>query len=312
MANRALELTRMGRRIPRLEVIEAFIEAAHAPSFRIAADRCALSPAAFSRRIQVFRDFVGREVFEREPGGMRLTEAGQECVATLEPLYRAMTEAARDLGAARRGKVTVSLSHSLAVSWLFPRLERFRARYPDIEVAIQTTRAAEAIRSGVADLGVCASDVDVAGLHAERLLDIDVTPVASPEIAAEFESGRTRLQDYRLFTPIHAPDLWRWWAQAAGAEVGPLPESSTFDMAYALYEAAAAGWGVAMGLSPTVSGHLISGRLAPLGLPSARYPGCYRLVAKPSRMRGPPVAAFWGWLTEEARAGRATPHPAFA
>src|ERR1700752_1596214 len=154
----------MTRRIPRLEVIEAFIEAAGAPSFRIAAERCALSPAAFSRRIQSFRAFVGREVFDRGPGGMQLTDAGRECLDALEPTYRAMTQAALELGVTpRSGRVTFSLSHSLAVSWLVPRLSPVRARWPDIEVAIQTTRSAEAIRAGEADLGVCASDVDMAG-----------------------------------------------------------------------------------------------------------------------------------------------------
>jgi DNA-binding transcriptional LysR family regulator len=292
----------MTRRIPRLEVIEAFIEAAGAPSFRIAAERCALSPAAFSRRIQSFRQFVGRELFDRGPGGMQLTDAGRECVEALEPTYRAMTQAALELGAAPRGgKVTFSLSHSLAVSWLFPRLARFRAHRPDIDVAIQTTRSAEAIRAGEADLGVCASDVDRAGLHAERLLDIDVTPVASPEIAAEFRAGRGRLQDYRLFSPIHAPNIWRWWAGAVGADGDALPHADTYDMAFALYEAAAAGWGIAPGMSATVESHLKSGRLVPLGLPSARYPGGYHLVGRSSRLRSPPVAAFRGWLTEEAR-----------
>lgn len=301
----------MTRRIPRLEVIEAFIEAAHAPSFRIAAERCALSPAAFSRRIQAFRLFVGREVFDRTPAGMRLTAAGQECLDTLEPIYRSMTQAALELGGPRSGgKVTLSLSHSLAVSWLFPRLDRFRQRCPDIEVAIQTTRTAEAIRAGDADLGVCASDVDAAGLHTEHLLDVHVAPVAAPEVAAAFREGRILLAGQRLLAPAHAPGIWSWWGEATAANGGPFKASDTFDMAYALYEAAAAGWGVAAGMGVTVATHLKTGRLVSLGLPSARYPGGYRLVGRASRMRAPAVAAMWTWLAEEAKAGRRTAHAA--
>jgi DNA-binding transcriptional LysR family regulator len=293
----------MTRRIPRLEVIEAFIEAAHAPSFRVAAERCALSPAAFSRRIQAFRLFVGREVFDRGPGGTHLTEAGQECLGALEPTYHAMTQAALELGAPRPRKITVSMSHSLAVAWLIPRLDRFRAQHPDVEVAIQTTRTAAAIRSGQADLGVCATDIDLAGLHAQRLLDIDVTPVACPQIAEAFREGRGSLAEHRLLCPIQMPDIWRWWADEVGADYGPRPQVETFDMAYAVYEAAAAGWGVAVGMSVTVAPHLRSGRLVDLGLPSARLPGCYNLVGKASRIRGAPVKALWNWLVEEAQAG---------
>lgn len=295
----------MTRRIPRLEVIEAFIEAARAPSFRVAAERCALSPAAFSRRIQAFRLFVGREVFDRTPGGMRLTAAGQECLQTLEPVYRNMTEAALELVGQRGPEtVTLSLSHSLAVSWLIPRLHRFRAIAPNVEVAIQTTRTAEAIRSGAADLGVCASDVDADGLHTEHLLDVHVAPVASPEVAAAFRERRAHLAGQRLLAPAQAPDMWTWWAEATGAEGRPLPSGDTFDMAYALYEAAAAGWGVAAGMGVTVASHLKSGRLVSLGLPSARYPGGYRLVGRSSRLRSPTVAAMWRWLADEAHAGR--------
>lgn len=291
--------------MPRLEVIEAFIEAAHAPSFRIAAERCALSPAAFSRRIQAFRDFAGREVFDRTPRGVLLTDAGRECLAVLEPTYRAMMEAARDLGAmGRPARVTISLSHSLAVAWLIPRLERFRLRAPQIEIAIQTTRSAESIRSGAADLGICATDIDVAGLHAEHLLDIDITPVACPEMADEIRAGRRRLSDHRLLTAVQDPAMWSWWADKVGADGRPLPRAETFDMANALYEAAATGWGVATGMSVTVTPHLQSGRLVSLGLPAARYPGAYRLVAKASRMRSAPVAAFWRWLAEEGRLQR--------
>ena len=295
----------MTRRIPRLEVIEAFIEAARAPSFRIAAERCALSPAAFSRRIQAFRAFVGREVFDRQPGGMRLTPAGQECLDALEPIYRSMAQAALELGGSGAAeKVTLSLSHSLAVSWLIPRLDRFHQRCPNIEVAIQTTRTAEAVRSGDADVGVCASDVDAAGLHTEHLLDVHVAPVAAPRLAAAFREGRIDLASQRLLAPVQAPGMWSWWGEATGANGRPFKASDTFDMAYALYEAAAAGWGVASGMGVTVASHLKTGRLVSLGLPSARWPGGYRLVGRSSRLRAPAVAAMWKWLAEEASSGR--------
>lgn len=297
----------MTRRIPRLEVIEAFIEAARAPSFRIAAEQCALSPAAFSRRIQAFRAFVGRDVFDRQPGGMRLTPVGQECLDTLGPIYRSMAQAALELG--DRGasdKVTLSLSHSLAISWLLPRLDRFRECHPNIEVAIQTTRTSDAIRCGDADLGVCAGDVDAAGLHTEHLLDVHVAPVAAPDLAAAFREGKVDLTSQRLLEPVHAPGIWTWWGEIAGVNGRPLQASETYDMAYTLYEAAAAGWGLALGMDVTVASHLKTGRLVGLGLPSARYPGGYRLVGRSSRMSDPAVAAMWGWLAEEAKSGRVT------
>ncbi len=303
----------MSRRIPRLEVIEAFVQAARAPSFRIAAERCALSPAAFSRRMQAFTAFVGEDVFERHPGGMRLTDVGRECLETLEPTYRAMLDAARALeGKPAARTITVSLSHSLAVGWLIPRIERFHETHPHIDVSIVTTRTAEAVRTGAADLGLCATDVDTTGLHAEHLLDVNVTPMASPEIAAAFRAGDGRLADHRLLTFVQHPDLWNWWAQRAGLDHESLPPARIFDMAQALYEAAAAGWGLAPGIDVIAKGYLDSGRLVTLGLPTIHYPGGYRLVARSSRVQASKVEPFKAWLRAEARQEPARRPPVLA
>lgn len=300
----------MSKRLPRMEVIEAFIEAAGAPNFRIAAERCALSPAAFSRRIQAFTVFVGRDVFERHSGRTRLTEAGQECLAVLEPKYRSMKRAALEIGAAISShRVTISLSHSLAVGWLIPRLDRFRARCADVDVEILTVRTAEAVRLGDADLGVCAMDVDVSGLHAEHLLDVRVTPVACPRIASEFRAGNGSLAKHPLLGMTRHPGLWPWLAGEVGASQAiSLRAKASFDILHAAYEAAAAGLGIAAGIDVVVGPHLESGRLVDLGMPWARYPGGYRLVATSSRMRSSAVRVFWSWLMEETASSRAVAH----
>jgi DNA-binding transcriptional LysR family regulator len=296
--------------MPRLEVIEAFLEAARAPNFRTAAGRCALSSTAFTRRIQAFTTYAGRNVFERHAGGMRLTDAGREYLAALEPAYREMRRVALEITAGRPAqKVALSLSHSLAVGWLIPRLERFRSRHPQIDVSIQTIRTAEAVRSGDADLGLCASDVDVAGLHAKHLLDIFVSPVACPRIAAKVGDGAHALEAFPLLGLAHHPNLWSWWAGEAGLRCGSLKETTRFDMAHALYEATAGGFGIAIGIGVLVRPHLQSGRLVELDLPSVRFPGGYRLVARTSRMRNPAVSAFWNWLVEEGCARRPEGHP---
>jgi DNA-binding transcriptional LysR family regulator len=263
--------------------------------------------------MQAFTAFVGEDVFERHPGGMRLTDVGRDCLETLEPTYRAMLEAARALEAEPAAQtITVSLSHSLAVGWLIPRIERFYETHPRIKVTIVTTRTAEAIRAGTADLGLCASDVDVAGLHAEHLLDVRVTPVGSREVAAAFKAGTSRLADHRLLTYVQHRDLWSWWAEKAGLDHGVPPAAGVFDMAQALYEAAAAGLGLAPGIDVIIGGHLESGRLVELGLPTIRYPGGYQIVARPSLARASKVEPFRAWLRAEAKRAPSRRQPVLA
>ncbi len=292
----------MQRRMPRLELIEAFIHAAQGPNFRTAAEKCALSPAAFSRRIQAFTAYVGHEVFERRPEGMRLTSEGQRCLALLEPLYRDMREATLGLG--RRGpggKVTLSLSHSLAVGWLIPRLDRFRELHPQLDVVIRTQRTAEHIRSGEADLGVCATDVDLSRLRNAHFLEMMITPVASPEVAGKFNASACPLTGHRLLGMRQHPDLWAWWAKEAAVGGAGLKATATFDVQHAMYEAASAGLGIALGSNATFGPHLQSGRLVSLGLPSVTFPVTYRLAATVNRLRSPTVRKLWAWLLDEAR-----------
>ncbi|MES3026760.1 MAG: LysR substrate-binding domain-containing protein [Pseudomonadota bacterium] len=291
----------MRRRLPPLEQIEAFIEAAESPSFRVAAERCALSPAAFSRRIQAFSSFVGMPMFERRPGGLRLTEAGRRCLSQLKPAYVELRRAAASVvetpGDAQA--VTLSLSHSLAVGWLIPRLDVFRGAHPEIELSIKTQRGAEDMRRGEADLGICFADIDLNGLVSQPLLDVCVEPVAAPTVAAAFRARGGRLETQRLLSVAYPDGLWSWWARETGLEVS-LPPIATYDLLHAMYEVASEGHGVALAATPTVRSHLDSGRLVRLGLPTAMTPGGYRLAAPADRRRRRAVGAVWRWLESEA------------
>lgn len=287
-----------------METIEAFLEAARAPSFRVAAERCALSPAAFSRRIQAFARFADNEVFERGPSGMRLTETGQRMLASLEPGYLAMREAAADMVAPRGGgAVTISLSHSLAVGWLIPRLPDFSARYPGVELRFVTDRTPASLRRGEADVAICTSDADVSGLDSAPILDITVCPVASPPVAKRMAETGAGLDAIGVLSMRQHPDFWSWWSREAGHSVGALRTVATFDTQHAMFEAAAAGAGIAAGIDTTVVPHLESGRLVTLGLPAIRYPGAYCLLSS-TRGGSPRVQILRSWLREQATGRR--------
>jgi DNA-binding transcriptional LysR family regulator len=292
----------MRRSLPRLEQIEAFIEAAGAPSFRVAAERCALSPAAFSRRIQAFSDHVGAKLFERTAGGARLTEAGRRCAEELAPAYLELRRAAEAVGQRDQRAIAVSLSHSLAVGWLIPRLDQFRTAHPDIDITLKTDRGAGALRRGEADIAICFSDIDLAGFDHAQLLDVAATPVAAPAVARRMgEQGACTLGEQRLLSLTAPADLWQWWSDATGGEraLGPV---TRFELIHAVYETASQGLGIAIGASPTVWPYLQSGRLEQLGLPVARFPGGYRIAAAADAKRRKPVSTLWRWLEAQAAA----------
>jgi DNA-binding transcriptional LysR family regulator len=283
------------RSLPRLEQIEAFIEAANAPSFRVAAERCSLSAAALSRRIQAFSHHFGQQLFERTASGARLTEAGQQCLAELEPAYLELRHAAARIGERERSAVSLSMSHSLAVSWMIPRLGDFREKHPGIELNLKIDRTAGTLRRGDADIGVCFSDIEMNGLVHDKLLPVYAAPVASPGLAQTV----TALAGQPLLSVTLPADIWFWWAEAAG-QAEPDGPITRFEYTHAMYEAAAQGLGVAMGSSPTIWPFIESGRLTRLDYPVVGFHGFYSVAAKQSRRRQPAVAATWRWLEQQA------------
>lgn len=285
----------MQRRLPPLENIQAFIEAARGPNFRAAAERCAISPAAFSRRLQALAAQFDRVLFERTPDGLQLTEAGARCLRELEPAYLELRRAARaavgdDL---EQTEVRLSLSHSLAVGWLIPRL----GGLSDIRLSFDTIRDASALRRGAVDLAICFSDTDFSGLSSRSLITVSGTPVASPQVAARFRANPDLSAFPRLAVSVPL-NIWDWWTDQAG--LTRLAATTRFDVMQAAYEAAAQGMGVVLGALPTVQPYLDDGRLVELGLPWLKYPGEYRLAATSAGRRRRSVAAVWSWLEGQA------------
>lgn len=294
----------MRRRLPPLENIEAFIVAASSTSFRVAADVLALSPAALTRRIQSLSDHLGIKLFARHGGGVRLTFAGKKCLDEIEPAYTGLLRATTALERTRgqSHEVRLSLSHSLAVGWLIPRLGRFHADFPDIELSFKTQRTASYLRRGDVDVAICYSDIDMSGLESEPLLDVSCTPVASPRVAKAYRECGGPLERYRLLGAISpVGNVWPWWSKLTGFEI-ECDLCLEFDTLHAMYEAASGDMGVAMASSATVRPHLELGRLELLGLPIVRgsVGGRYHLVANARHKRERPVATAWRWLKAEA------------
>jgi DNA-binding transcriptional LysR family regulator len=247
---------------------------------------------------------MGVKLFARQGGGVRLTEAGKTCLDQIEPAYLELLRAttAMERTGARGHEVRLSLSHSLAVGWLIPRLGRFRVDHPDIELSFKTQRTAFYLRRGEVDLAICYSDIDMSGFESEPLLTVSCTPVASPRLAKAYRENGGPLERHRLLAAISpVGNVWPWWSKLTGFEM----DSDTcleFDTLHAMYEAASQDMGIGMATSATIQPHLESGRLELLGLPVSRGSsgGNYHLVANAPRKRERPVATAWRWLKAEA------------
>lgn len=296
----------MLRQAPSLEATEAFLMAARARSFRAAAADLALSPSAFSRRIQVLEAFVGAPLFDRSGPVVQLTEVGARYLGEIEPAMEAIRRATANLkqAAGQAGRLRLATSHSFAVGWLMPRLPDLQRRH-GLEVDLTISRGTQVLRSGAADLAIWGGEAAVEDFVSDRIVDLDGVLVSAPVMADGREPPRSleELPSHRMLSVKTPPDLWGRWLDGT-AYRGPEPAASAgFDTSHLMYEAAASGMGVTL-VTPLLAERFLSEkRLLPcFDLRRPMGSGYSLIHATPDVRRRPPVRIFHNWLMEQTQA----------
>lgn len=293
----------MLRKTPSLESAEAFLAAARASSFREAAESIALSPSAFTRRVQLLESFVGAPLFDRSQGRLALTTAGARYLARIEPAMEVIRGATEELrGQADRGRLRLVTSHSLAVGWLMPRLsDLFRTH--GIEVDVSTGRGAHLLRSGEVDLAIWAGVPNLDDYEQTRLADLECVLASAPALA----DGRPppgsidELRGHRRLSVKAPPDGWTPWSERMSS-VPAFGGTTVFETSHLMYEAAAGGMGLTLVTPMLADRFLREGRLRPCFGGAAPLGEQYRLIyADPRLRRRRDVQALGGWLAEQAR-----------
>lgn len=295
----------MIRKAPPFEAIEIFVAVAHGQSFRAVARDMALSPSAVSRRIARLEAFLGVQLFERTPATVSLTAAGRSYFEAVAPALRAILEAGDRLPSATERPLRVATSHSFA-AWLTPHLPGL-ARDRGFEIDLVLSRDFGVLRSGEADFAIWGGLSCPFDLVSEPLFDV----VAAPVAAARLADGRappispSALADYPLLTVRSSPDMWRQWFEAVGVAPASTPPRR-FDTIQLMYEAAAAGMGVALAIPLLADAYMQGGKLAVCAGPSCALDSGYALYWRPVR---PGVvraeARFLDWLRQETARGLA-------
>ncbi|AXJ96460.1 MULTISPECIES: LysR family transcriptional regulator [unclassified Sphingomonas] len=291
----------MLRKTPPLEAIEAFVSVAHAGGLRAGAVALALSPSGASRRITSLEGFLGVALFDRSGPGLRLTPAGERYLALIEPAVASIGRATTMLGA-DPDRITLATSHSMATHWVAPRLARLKQE-EGIDLDVVPTRDPDILRSGEAQLALWGG-VEIADLQAEPIIHVDARPVCAPHLADGRASPaeEAALTDYPLLGVREPHDMWsRWLAGAGLAGEQPIRSFATLGM---MYEAAAAGMGVALAVPMLCERPLAAGLLTPCGraLPTGERYRLYRAGRRAAR--SPAETRLAHWLKREATASR--------
>ena len=287
-----------------LRVFEAV--AAHL-SFSEAAEALNVTPAAVSQQIKTLESYIQVPLFRRSGRRVEITDEGLELLPAVREGLEKLESALQEMKHHRRaGPLQISLLSSFLQIWLMPRIRSFRRKYPDIELRFHTSRELVDFSRTANHIAIRFGRGNYPNMHAEKLLDDWLVPVASPDLIKQhgmIERG-TDLRKFPLLENGDEP--WRVWAQASEEEAWHSRAPSIEDSA-GLLAAAEEGLGYALGRWTLVARSLQKGTLKLAGKHTVPYASSYYFVCPKSFLALPKVAQFREWIFAAANAFPAPP-----
>ncbi|MEW5513913.1 LysR substrate-binding domain-containing protein [Pseudomonas asiatica] len=259
-------------KLPPLNAFRYFDIAAQTESFVRAAEHLHVTHGAVSRQVRLLEESLGVELFERRNRAIFLTPAGRALQGTTQAIFEQLEGAVQRLQQQARDNVLVlSCEPTIAMRWLIPRLPRFHAAHPDLQLHLVAAGGPlDFARSGV-DLAIRRDDFHWdKQLYNQKICDEWIGPVCHP-------TAPLQLEGQRLLHSATRPGAWPNWLRLSGQQVRHT-ERSDYQHFYLSIQAASAGLGLAMASALMVRDELDNGQLqAPFGF--VRDGSAYHLLS---------------------------------
>src|SRR6267142_3069093 len=274
-------------RFPSLETLRVFEVACRHGSYSEAARELHVTHSAVSQRIRQLEDELGLTLFERQGNRMVPTPSGLRLQAGVKSAFSELGAALGSLQTRRTdAEVTVSLLPVMAARWLVPRLSRFKARFPRINLHIKTGQSLANFKSDGVDIAIRFGMGDWKGLRAVKLLNEEFFPVCSPSL----NDGRLPKDPASMLLEPLLIDRnlsWRAWFKSAGLKLDREIAGTSFTDTNALMEAAVAGQGIALGRLSFTRSDILAGKLVRLSEHSLKVSHCHYAVYPTSSESNP-------------------------
>jgi DNA-binding transcriptional LysR family regulator len=248
----------------------AFLAVARERSFTRAAARLGLSQSALSHTIRRLVTRLGLRLLTRSTRSVAPTEAGERLLATLGPRFAeidAELEAITALRDTPAGTVRINAGEHAVRTVIWPKLDGFLARYPDVRLEVRLDNGLADIVAEGYDAGVRLGEQVARDMIAVRIgPDWRMAVVATPAYFARRPPPRTPhdLTDHNCINLrlISYGGLYGWEFERDGQKLNVRVDGQlTFNSSVPILAAALGGHGLAYVPEDMVEPHLREGRL---------------------------------------------------
>ena len=294
--------------MPSLNALRAFETAARHMSFKDAASELHVSASAIGHLIADLEEFFGLNLFARAHRRIELTPAGRDLLPGLQAAFDQLRGSVRTFQDSKTDRpLVLSVEPTFASRCLFPRLESFRARYPDIALRLDPTSNVMDPRIDDVDVCIRYGKGDYPGLRVD-VIDPkeDIIVVCSPNLL----KGKHPLRkpaDLKWHTLIDRnPNTlykdranWQRWFQAAGLDQPVYKDRLEVPWEEYAIASAIQGQGVTLASKLLATEDLAAGRLV------QPFDACYQvnmgyyLVSSPASVNDDRVEGFRDWVLDQ-------------
>jgi LysR family glycine cleavage system transcriptional activator len=282
-----------------LRALQAFSAVARTGTVAAAAEELVVTASAISHLVRQLERRLGTALFTRKGRGLALTADGERLAAAVGPALATIADALSVF--VRQGaELRISTLSSFAVHWLIPRLSRFQASHPDIELLLSTSTRIVDLTTESFDCAIRLGRGNWPGVAAEELYREELVAACSPQwLAARRIRSPRDLTRAKLLQSKSRRNDWATWFKAAGITDFKSGGGPLFETRALAIQAAIAQMGVVVIDPRFIEAELAAGQLTiPFPL-RVTLDTAYWLAWRPGREVTRPVAAFRQWLTAE-------------
>lgn len=291
--------------LPPFAALRAFEAVARTTSVKAAAQELHVTASAISHQIQHLESDLGLKLFHRVNRRLLLTDAGEVYRSKVQPAFEALRQATAEMSArSSADAVTLTTPPSFAEIWLLPRLGRFLAAYPDIDLRVEATRRPAEYLDIPFDAAIRYGHGPWAGLQSNRLVEEHLVVLCAPMLLHGAAPLHTPA-DLVRHTLIHSEQRltgWSAWLRGRGHGTVRGTRNIRFSQSAHSLRAAAHGLGVVLENRAMAIQYCATGQLVEpfAGLESVSDGAGYHLLVRPDRAELPRVRALAQWLMTEA------------
>ena len=209
----------------RILSLRLFVRVARTGSFTAAGKEVGLSQPSVSRIISKLEKDLGAALLTRSTHAVKLTEAGTEYLARVDPILSALEEADQEVrgDGVLRGRLRIGAATSFAVREVIPRLPDFLKDHPELHVDLVLTDSRQELIEEAIDVVFRFGPLPDSSMIARKMCDTPRVIVASPaylERAAPLRTPADLVSHTVILGPSGAmPAGWRFEKDGKEASV---------------------------------------------------------------------------------------------